>query len=144
MKTKKMSYETMLAILQCMAVLLCKILKLFQSVCCQYTQPTTDTVCRPGIHTHKTMILPNKFTFTAHAYENICHMTLLYKYIMLENEFISILVLFTSNLAQVNKRKPGFNQQNLVQRRFCQLTPVSLNRSKPVLVSLMDCRKLLP
>jgi len=86
-----------------------------------------DTVPRSGIHrpTHKTMILSNKFTFTTHAYENICHMTLLHEYIMLKNEFISILVLFTSNLAQVNKRKPGFNQQNLVQRRFPP--PVSWN-----------------
>jgi len=73
------------------------------------------------------MILSNKFTFTTPAYENICHdaITQIYN---AKNKFISIFVIFTSNLAQVNKREFGFNQRNLVQRRFRQLTSVSRNR----------------
>jgi len=34
---------------------------------------------------------------------------------------------FYLRLAQVNKQKLGFNQQNLIQRRFRNLTPVSRN-----------------
>jgi len=51
------------------------------------------------------------------------------------------LVLFTFNLAQVNERKPGFNQQNLVHRWFRQLIP---QFHETGFGFLNDCRKLLP
>jgi len=62
------------------------------------------------------MILSNKFTFTIHAYENICHVMLLHKYrhIMLKIA------------------KPGPET----------VSPVNPSFTKPVSVFVMDCRKL--
>jgi len=77
-----------------------------------------DTVRRPGIHTCKTMILSNN-SYLPHTHTKISATGCYYiNIIMQKNECISISVLFTSNLAQINKRKPSFNQQNLVQRQF--------------------------
>jgi len=100
-----MCYETTFAILHCMIVLIyCRKFSFFfwsvvNIISRRWIRYDDQALHVGGGATRKTMILSNKFAFTTHAYENIHHMTLLHKLYNAKNEFISILVLFTSNLA---------------------------------------------